>query len=71
VFTSGGRKGDQEWCGLYLWLCFMSERSSTFPGFSFKFALQQKIQDEVSCSVVVKALCYKPEGLGYETRWDE
>jgi hypothetical protein len=23
------------------------------------------------CSVVVKALCYKPEGRGFETRWGE
>jgi hypothetical protein len=28
--------------------------------------------DSVACgSVVVKALCYKPEGGGFETRFDE
>jgi hypothetical protein len=26
---------------------------------------------EARCSVVVKALCYKPEGRGFETPWGE
>jgi hypothetical protein len=33
--------------------------------------LSLKIFCEALSSVVVKTLCYKPEGHGFETRWDE
>jgi hypothetical protein len=33
--------------------------------------VQQLLKVGVSGSLVVKALCYKPEGRGFETRWGD
>jgi hypothetical protein len=37
----------------------------------FHICVHSCLQTGARGSVVVKALCYKPEGRGFETRWDE
>jgi hypothetical protein len=54
-----------------LWMKFCLDHVSCVKMVAFRFYLQFGKQKEARRSIVVKALCYKPEGRRFETRWGE